>query len=653
MNYLYDWLDEALLNLSPPKDISFVEFAEKNINLPELTCPEPGPFRTKRTPYIIGPMQAFQASFIEELNLLFGRQLAKSTFIYNCLCYVVGCRPGPGLMLFPDRDLAKYTSKNRLQEQFNGTPAVMKQRTKDEDDYGLFEMRFKNMVLNLGWAGSGSQVMSKPVQYLFFDEIDEFKSMVGKGVSNPVTSAEQTTSNFPHRKIVKDSTPSEEDNFIWQAIAATKYIFEYWLRCPHCGMRQVLIWPQIKKPKDVRDPEKVCLVTRYECIHCKEYFTNSEKINMLQAEGWRARIREFVDGKNPTVDEIMGDKIVPISDTVSLEEFLENKLSNRISFHLPKWYSPFENATFGHAFKEFLEAQNDFTKKRDWTKFWAAKPYVERAKTAEYVELLENKIDLNPSVCPANTHTIITTVDPGQGGFWYIVCAWQIIQGVSTCHIMLYGFLPYWPDVTTLCFDNVYKVDGSEYDTRRSWRFGLDTGGSKYDEDLTMTEAAYIWLRQNARQNVFGVKGKSQTKSSKRVTLSIIDKMPGQQAEIIPGGLALWIIDTEAFKDAIQFYLTRGPGQPGRITFHNEVKDDLIAHLLSEKKERNKKGILEWKRKGPNHWLDCLVYNFGLADQECQGGIKVLRPPNPHAQVAQKRKEEPEQSDWLRGIENL
>ena len=284
-----------------------------------------------------------------------------------------------------------------------------------------------------------------------------------------------------------------------------------------------------------------------------------------------------------------------------------------------------------------MEAQNDFTKKRDWTKFWAAKPYVERAKTAEYVELLENKIDLSPSVCPANTHTIITTVDPGQGGFWYIVCAWQIIQGVSTCHIMLYGFLPYWPDVTTLCFDNVYKVDGSEYDTRRSWRFGLDTGGSKYDEDLTMTEAAYIWLRQNARQNVFGVKGKSQTKSSKRVTLSIIDKMPGQQAEIIPGGLALWIIDTEAFKDAIQFYLTRGPGQPGRITFHNEVKDDLIAHLLSEKKERNKKGILEWKRKGPNHWLDCLVYNFGLADQECQGGIKVLRPPNPHAQVAQKR----------------
>lgn len=654
MTEIYDWLLEALTALSPPKDVSFIEFAEKEISLPALTCPEPGPFRCARTPYIKGPMLAFQALFIEELILVFGRQLAKSTFIYNCLCYIIGNRPGPSLMLFPDRELCKYTSKNRIQAQFDISPAIIRQKTSNADDYGTFEMRFLMMVLDLGWAGSGSQVMSKPEQFLFFDEIDEFKSMVGKGVSNPVTSAEQTTSNFPHRKIVKTSTPSEEDNHIWVALKTAKFIFEYWVPCSHCGEKQILMWSQIKWPDDIRDPEKVCLVTKYKCCHCGESFNNNDKIRMLPYGEWRARIKELVDGENPAANEILEDKIVPILDTISLKDFLDQKLSIKIAFHLPQWYSPFENATLGHTAKEFLEAQNDFTKKRDWTKFKKAQPYVERIKTAAYVELLNNKINIPPLICPHDTHTVIATVDPGQGGFWFLVCAWRIIEMVPTCHIMQYGFIPSWKDVTDLCFTNVYAVEDIENDFRHVWRFGVDTGGSKYDEDLTMTEAAYIWLRKNARQNIFGVKGKSLSKSSKRVTLSIIDKMPGHQSEIIPGGLAIWIVDTEAFKDAIQFYLAQEPGMPGGLTFHSETQDDLISHLLSEKKERNKKGVLEWKKKGKhNHWLDCLVYNFALADQECMGGIKVLRPPTHHSNPVKTRRNEPEKSNWLKGIENL
>lgn len=644
--------DASLVSWSPPKEVSFLNYAEEYINLPKLTCPEEGPFRAERTPYVLGPMLAFQNIHIEELILLWGRQLAKSTFIYNCLCFIVGVKPGPTLMLFPDEKLTKYTSKNRIQEQFKICSPVMEQKTNNVDDWGLYELKFLNMVLDLGWAGSGSQVMSKPVQNLFFDEVDEMKSMVGKGVSNPIDSAEQTTSNFPHRKIVKTSTPSEEDNHIWQALIKCKFIFEYWMPCPYCGIKQILIWNQIKFPKEERDPEKVCLVARYECVHCGEQFTNSEKIKMLIKGEWRARVRKFKEGKNPASDEILEDRICSIEETITLVDLLEKKITKKIGFHLPKWYSPFENATFGHAAKEFLESQNDFTKQRDWTKFWAAKPYIERAKTVEYVEILKNKVNIPPLICPEDTRAIITTVDPGQGGFWFLVAAWKIVQNVNTCHIIHYGFLPGWDNVSKLCFEDVYKIDGTE-DFRHSWRFGIDTGGSKYDEDLTMTEAAYIWLRKHSRRNIFGVKGKSLSKSSKRVTLSIIDKMPGQKSEIIPGGLAIWIIDTDQFKDAIQFYLEQEPGQPGAITFHNETQDDLVSHILSEKKERNKKGVLEWRKKGKhNHWLDCLVYNYALADQECMGGIKVLKQPIRNT-VKKETRREPRKTNWLAGINKL
>ena len=123
------------------------------------------------------------------------------------------------------------------------------------------------------------------------------------------------------------------------------------------------------------------------------------------------------------------------------------------------------------------ESQHDFTKQRDWTKFWAAKPYVERAKTVEYVNLLKNKIDIPPLICPKDTHTIIAAADPGQGGFWTMVTAWRLIDMVPTCHIMHYDFLPSWDALTTFVFNTTYTVANRENDYRRIWRFGVDTGG--------------------------------------------------------------------------------------------------------------------------------------------------------------------------------
>lgn len=632
-----EWLNNSFSCLAPPPDLNIIEWLEANVNLPEYTCPEPGPLRLSRTPYMKGPLLAFQSRFIETIDLLMGRQLAKSTFIYNCQCYTIGQNPGPTLMLFPDRELAKYTSKNRIQAQFDICEAVCKQKTSDADDYGIYEMKFQNMIFSLGWAGSGSQVMSKPVQNLFFDEVDEMKKVVGKGISNPIESAEQTTSNFPNRKKVKTSTPSTEDNEIWQALCAAQRVFEYWLPCPHCGKKQVLIWDQIKFDSK-KEPEEVCLLTWYECIHCKKTFRNHEKIAMLPKGEWRSR--------QNAPEYIMEDVVTPYESSISLEDTLKDQTVKHIAFHLPKWYSPFEHATFGHAAKEFLEAQGDFVKMRDWTKFWRAKPWREKAKIAKYHDLLGNKIDLEPLTCPHDTLGIITTVDPGQGGFWYTVLAWRIN---FTPHIVHYGFLSSWDQVTDLVFDHTYLIENTEK-RLHCWRMGIDIGGSKYDEDLTMTQACYIWLRSHARNNIFGVKGKALSKSARRVSLSIIDKIPGQKQEIIPGGLAVWLIDTDAFKDAIQYHLQLPKNKPGKITFHADTKIDLIEHLTSEEKERDKKGNWVWvKKKKHNHWWDCLVYNFALADQECNGGVRILRPPF----ETTKPKPQRENKGWLAGINRL
>lgn len=637
---LHEWLNNPFLNWLPPADIAMEDWLEENVNLPELTCPEHGRYHISRTPYVRGMIKAFASPYIEEIDLIWGRQTSKSTFIYNILCWAIDQSPGPAVMLFPIKELAQYTSKDRIQEQFNICRPVCAQKTKNPNDYATYEMKFKSMVLSLIWAGSGSQVMSRPVQYALLDEIDEMKRTVGEGESDPILSIVEATSNFQNRKIIKTSTPSLPEKQIWQAMKSAQRTFEYWIACPYCGKRQILIWPQIKWPKQERDTEKIIPVTYYECIHCLKHFRNHEKIEALGQGQWRSR--------RNACDCILNDTITSISETISLDETLEDHSIVHIASHLPKWYSPFAYGAFEHGAKAFLDAQGDYIKKRDWTKFWKAQPYVKTAQTAKYADILKNKIDIPPLICPADTKALIATVDPSQGGFWFMVVAWREDESP---HIVHYGFLPSWDDVTRLAFENTYLIQGTE--TRiHVWRFGLDTGGSKYEADLTMTQAAYIWLRDNSRQDIYGVKGAAkESKSGRRVTLSIIDKMPGHGGEAIPGGIAVWIIDTSSFKDAIQYHLRLKEGKKGRLTFHNEVKkeSDLISHLFSEEKRQQKDGSYKWvQTKTHNHLLDCLDYNFALADQECMGGTRILAPldyaPAP---------EEEEPSRWLKGIDEM
>ena len=60
-------------SLQPPEDISFDDWTERHIVLPRKTCPEPGPFRLSRTPYIRGVLQAVNALYIEHIVVVFGR----------------------------------------------------------------------------------------------------------------------------------------------------------------------------------------------------------------------------------------------------------------------------------------------------------------------------------------------------------------------------------------------------------------------------------------------------------------------------------------------------------------------------------------------------------------------------------------------------
>ena len=608
----------------PPEEITVPEWVEKNVRLPRFTSAEPGPLRISRTPYTRGPLLALGSPFIEHIVLVWGRQLGKSQGVqYPFLCYCIVQDPGPAICLLPTIDKSKYTSKKRLQPMFNACEAVLKEKTDNPDDFTILEMQFERMILSMAWGGSEMQLTTRPARYLLRDEVDELKKTVGQNAVDPMEAIEQTTSNFPNRKIVDTGTPTTAQGNIWKELKTCQYVFELWVKCPHCHVPQILYWENVRFGED-HDPIVVEENAYYECEACHQIISNLDKLRIL-GNDWRARITP------DPCEQIMKNIRARFEDTISLDEILDDPKYRRIKkigFHLPKWYSPFSGGTFGVIAKEFLEANkalqdgDDFAPMRNWRIYNAARPWEEISISETEIELMANKIDLPPMLCPKGTLALSCGIDPSEGGYFFAVLAWtsEGDAGALKGHLIHYGTLPDWIEMENFIAQTTYPVEG---ENRKIGILlsGLDTGGSEYDAaDTTMTEAAYLWLKKmrQARFNVFGTKGMSHP-AKVRAKRSKIEKMPGRKGVPIQGGLILWEINTWAMKDVLWYHLKIAEGNPGRFTFHNGTDIDYIKQILSERRQMQKDGSFEWVRKGKNHWLDATVIAFTLVENDCYG----------------------------------
>lgn len=244
----------------------------------------------------------------------------------------------------------------------------------------------------------------------------------------------------------------------------------------------------------------------------------------------------------------------------------------------------------------------------------------------EYAKHLEGKVatshsarvpDLPPGVVPPAAVTLTCGIDVQKYTFWFVVRAWAEDH---TSWLVQYGELATWEDVEALVFRTRYPVAGTD-ETMGIWRAALDTGGGKTDDDWTRTEEIYEWLRANGRGIAYGTKGASR-QQLKRVRLSVMDTFPHSRKPI-PGGLELYLIDSDAFKGIIHWRLERGAPildadgrkigekeESQRFHLHAKTGEDYAKQLLAEKLVRDQRGKRYWKvvRKA-NHLLDaeCLA----------------------------------------------
>ncbi len=605
----FSWLEAVRSILEPPENLTVSEWADKYRVLDARTSKEPGLWRTDRTPYLRQIMDSVNDFEVEEIVVCAGAQVGKTEVLFNALGWAIHQTPFPIMLVYPTQDVAESVSRNRILPMIEKSRALKNLVSERAADLTMLEMKFKTTTVYFAWSNSPSVLSSKPICYLFLDEIDKYPAFSGKE-ADPIALAKKRTTTFRGlRKILYVSTPTLETGNIWKQLQSTNVIYKYAVPCPKCGHKQFLEFENIKWPEGERDPEVIRDTAYYECEKCGHHILDSDKDEIL-AKG------EWVPWKVKT-----------------------NK-RRKIGFHLSALYSPF--VSWGEIAAEFIEAKDDPAKLMDFVNSRLAMPWAETVEKKREGDILKLKTDFEPGVIPKDTVALTMGIDTQKDGFYYVVHAWA---NDYTTLLTRYGYTTDYKEILKVVFESRYRIVGTDVSmpiVRAFW----DSGGHRTDE-------IYEICRTEGRGIIFPIKGMS-VNSSIPIKESILDKYPGTNKPIL-GGLKLISINTTYYKEAIHRKMQVEEGLRGRWNVHKDIAEDYIMQMTAEEKRRVKKGNRYEERwvqiRRDNHYLDCSVYAFAAADHV---GVRYLEPviaeEKAETKVAERvRKRKPRKSSWIAG----
>lgn len=573
-----DWFPEELEAFKPPERYTVSEWADNFRVLTNISA-EPGRWRTNRTPYLKEPMDKFTDPLIEQIVLCFGAQLGKTETELNMIGYALDQTQSPVMMVYPTDAIAKFASDKRVQPMIKSVKSIS---DNFDENSKLLELDFNNgNYMVLVGANSPSSLSSRSIKYLFFDEIDKYPAFSGKE-ADPIKLAKERTKTFVNKKIVMVSTPTVESGNIWQALMNANERRQYYVPCPHCGVSQTLKFKQIKWPDEHNDNADMIRDTAYyECEHCGGHIHDKHKMEMLRHGKWKA-----VNASQSKV--------------------------RSISYHLSSIYSPW--VTFGDVAYEFKNSKGTPASLMNFINSWLAEPWRSaKTKSTQNMEFTESTY---PSgVVPDKAVLLIASVDVQLDHFWWEVRAYA--PGVKS-YLIDYGQASTWDDLEEIIIHREYP---SEYgEPRQIMKAGIDSG--------FRTDEVYQFCSRFPEVCI-PLKG-----SSNHTTMTAPYTMTSLEKGVV-GGLKLYVLNTDYWKDFIFARMVRPINEEGTIHLYKDCPQEYSDHLRSEEKQehRNVKTgavTVQWKpltSHPVNHLLDTCTYNAAVADI---AGVKYLMELEPY-----------------------
>ena len=597
------------------------KWAEENFILESSSAVGGGKFNFRYAPHLKEPLKMFGEDNIQNITLWLASQAGKSTASYVMINYVIDRLTGANIGFYlPNDQLVSYTATNRIIPSIKRIPSnakIMKEtkeNTKLKDNSKI--IRIAGGVLRIMGAESATNRKSFPAQFIFMDEIAEFKHEHVLEIEE----RNKTFSNFGG-KIVKLSTSLTADDPIVQSYDNAECQMEYFCKCPKCGKEHIddfienVVFPSyddIEVPEDIREKDKEVWIRSYkaknalyQCPHCKALWNTDDKQKAVQKGKWKA-----VRG-NP-------------------------KKESSIAYRASSFVSYF--VTLETLAKKWLDVKDATdTIKEKFYNGWLSKIYEPEVKNTPKEEIYKLKSKIPYEKVPDDVIGLVGAVDVQKDHFYLIVVAVDANQNKI---ITEYKRIETWDILEDNILRPRYKEDGEMVNVE-VW--GIDSGYNTYEIydfcdrmnnlHIKAYDDPYIETifekRGGEAVNCVPVKGASR----KMVGISQITRIERNiEGELYEDTLKLHVINTHMFKENIMNLIDRtiefkDSGNEiyeikNSLLIHKDMDDDIARSLTSEVKQEVelKSGGTEWRfvpiQKHPfNHYLDGLVYCLYLIEK--------------------------------------
>lgn len=579
---------EALAILKPPEKITVSQWADEYRVLSELDSALPGKWHTAKTPYLRDVMNAFNDKLVQDITFCAGTQLGKTSAEQNMLGYAISQDPGPTMIVYPTEKLAKFTSEKRLQPMFRLSPELRKKF--DERSSKDLELDFDSMYIALVGANSPSDLSSRPVRYIFFDEIDKFPKWTG-AEAGPLELAEERTKTFYNKKIVKVSTPTLKNGNIWQGWLHADVQYKYFVPCPFCGAMQTLEFSQIKWKKDA-SPLEAKESAYYECQYCHESIDNRRKPAMLSDGEWH-----------------------PLKKTTGH--------AHKVGYHLSSLYSPW--LTFGDVAEKFLLSKDEPALLMNFINSWLAEPWEDKSSKLKSDVVMSKALPYDRGRMPAAAQLLTCGIDVQLDHFYFAVRAWG---PHLTSWLVDWGRVETWADLET--------VINRDY---------ADENGEVRNINLACIDSGYntddVYAFCAAHMDVLVPTKGSSTPLKSRYSVTVLDK---RQAGF---GLRLYTMDPNQMKNFIASRMSIDAGAHGSWNVYRDIEreyaEQICAEQLVERKDKKGHISMGWEKissHAANHLLDCETNNTLAAEIL---GVRYLMEPEEEPAAAKNE----ENGNWL------
>lgn len=595
---------ETLALLKPPELIKNSEWAEKYFVLPEGSSAVPG--RLRLWPYQPDIINAMGDPDIERVSVVKSSRVGYTKLLMAAIGAKSDTNPCSMILLVPTDDDARGYAVDEIEPSFDQSP-----RLRGLIRSGRVDGRNTLTVKQIAGGGSIKILSARSPRNLRRHDakdlyVDEEDAMEVTAEGDPVLLGEKRTLAHADRKIVRGSTPTDEEtSTISKAYAnSDQRVFE--VPCPHCGVFFEIMWEHIVWPKG--EPENAAC----RCPNCEEIIDERFKTQMVSEGKWRI-----------TRPDVTGHAGFRLNTLVSL---FANARWGKLAAEFvqavregPAALQVFTNTVLGKVWKSTLEAVDEETLKSRVEDFG-----IEPGPDGR------NRF-------PADVFLITAGVDTQDDRFEIGLWGWNETEAFFLGHHVIWG-------------DPADSMTQAELDTflKTTWTHPngwiIRIGAVAVDSQGHKTQAVYDFCEPRLSRRIYAIISRD---GARKVWDYSKKKPKGREVRIFIVGhdqAKTMVLQRIAIPPIVpDGQENSGEPSPYRIRYSSDLPDESFDQLTGERRviryARGNKPIVEFRRKRagqPVEALDCACYAF-VVRHSVKANFVERRARMGEAKIAEKK----------------